>query len=74
MIKVHVQTQNFYDRQTGDKHTVSIFFVYDNVVSRKRHDVVVDGKKYASAESKGRAFDEVVNVLKGTGWSPVKPF
>lgn len=74
MIKVHVQTQNFYDRQTGDKHEVSIFFVYDNVVSRKSHDVTVDGKKYASAEFKGQAFDEVVNILKETGWSPVNPF
>lgn len=61
-----VQAQNFYERVSGVKHQVSILFQ-----KRRCYIVEVDGEFWSTAETRGEAFDEVVDILKVYRWSPV---
>ena len=71
---IHVQTQNFYERHTGDKHEVTVLFGWISPVSHGHYQVRVDGEFYSDHDSKLHAFDEVVDIIKTNNWSPVKPF
>ena len=68
-----VQAQTFYEKATGRKHEVSIIFGGINPISNGCYEVLIDGQKHSATKSKGRAFDEVVNIIKATRWVPVNP-
>ena len=70
---IHIQTQSFYERYTGDRHEVSIMFGHISPASRGRYEVRVDGEFYSDHDSKLRAFDEVADIVKAENWSAVCP-
>lgn len=70
---VHIQTQNFYERHTGDRHEVTVVFGHTSPVCRGRYDVRVDGEFYSDHDSKAQAFDEIVDIIKANNWSPISP-
>lgn len=65
---MNVYRQSFYEKITGERHEITT-----NFVSRRVYEVRVDGDFYATAESRCQAFDEVSDILKTTGWSPLCP-
>ena len=71
---IHIQTQSFYEKHTGDKHEVTIMFGHISPVSRGRYEVQVDGGFYSDHDSKRQAFDEIVDIIKVNNWTPLKPF
>lgn len=70
---IHIQTQKFYERYTGEEHEVTILFGHISPVCRGRYEVRLDGEFYTDHDSKAQAFDEIVDILKTTNWSPLKP-
>lgn len=70
---IHIQTQHFYERHTGEEHEVTIMFGGINPVSNGRYQVRVDGEFYSDHRSKLHAFDEVVDIIKINNWSPIRP-
>lgn len=70
---IHIQTQSFYERHTGEKHEISVLFGNISPVSRGRYEVRVDGKFYSDHDSKLKAFDEVVDIINAEKWSAVCP-
>ena len=70
---IHIQTQRFYERHTGDAHEVTITFGGISPVSRGYYKVSVDGEFYSNHDSKRQAYDEVVDIIKTNRWSPICP-
>lgn len=70
---IHIQTQKFFERHTGDEHEVTIMFGGINPVCRGYYEVRVDGEFYSNHDSKLQAFDEVVDIIKINNWTPVRP-
>ena len=60
--------QTFYERYTGEKHTVS--------AGRKRlgeWEVRVDGEFYSTAENRVQVEEEIVDILRHENWIPICP-
>ena len=60
--------QTFYERYTGEKHTV--------LARRNRlceWEVRVDGEFYATAENGVQAEEEIVDILRHENWTPICP-
>lgn len=70
---IHIQTQHFYERHTGEEHEVTIMFGGINPVSRGRYHVKVDGAFYSAHNSKLHAFDRIVGIIARNNWSPIRP-
>ncbi|MBQ6679510.1 MAG: hypothetical protein IJM76_05750 [Lachnospiraceae bacterium] len=70
---VHVQTQRFYEKYTGAPHEVTVTFGHVSIVSHGWYDVRVDGEFWSNHDSKAQAFEEVVDIIKTNGWSPICP-
>ena len=68
---IHIQTQNFYERHTGTKHEVTISFGGINPVSRGYYRVTVDGEFHSIADDKGKAFNDVVDIIKQNDWTSI---
>ena len=62
-----VQAQNFYERGTGEKHEVTVLFA-----DRRVYEVRIDDEFYATAESRGQAFDEVVDLIKAHNLTSIR--
>ena len=68
--KMLVHDQKFYERFTGVPHRVEVLFDYRS--GRKCYDIYVDTEFWATAESKGEAYDEIEDILKVYHLSPIK--
>lgn len=69
MINIHTQT--FYNRSTGAKHVVAINFGWISKASNGHYEVLVDGEIHSKVKSKGKAFDEVVRIIKDNNYSAI---
>lgn len=72
MILVH--KQNFYERTINRKHEVVIVFGHISPVSKGTYDLLVDGELHSTHKTKGRAYDELVEILKANDWTGVNRF
>ena len=70
---IHIQTQKFFERYTGDEHNVVIMFGGINSAGRRYYQVIVDDEFYSNHDSKAQAFDEVVDIIKANGWTSIRP-
>lgn len=69
MILIH--SQNFYDRQSGQEHKVEVTFGHINPLSNGHYDLRVDGEIHSEHKFKGRAFDEIAEMIKENDWTAV---
>lgn len=67
---IHIQTQDFYERHTGDRHEITVMFEYTN---RKRYEVRVDGEFYSDHDSKAEVFEELIDIIKTNNWAAICP-
>ena len=63
-----VQAQKFYERFTGQRHEVAVWFH-----NRRVYEIRVDGEFYATAENKAQVFDEVVDIISLNNWTSINP-
>lgn len=67
-MKLFIQKQHFFERMTGEGHAVDIYFT-----ARKVYEVYVDGEFYATAENLLAAHEEIIDIVTGNNWSPIRP-
>ena len=70
---VHISTQIFFERHSGEKHTISITFWGISPVSRGYYRVDVDNEFYSTHDMKADAYDEVVDIIKCNNWTSINP-
>lgn len=71
---IHIQTQSFWEKHTGERHEVTIMFGHINLLSSGKYDVRVDGEFYSDHDSRAQALEEISGIVKLNNWSPIKPF
>lgn len=70
---VHIQTQRFYERNTGDSHEITITFGHISPACGGKYEVTVDGKFYSDHGTKTKAYDEIVDLIRAQNWTPIRP-
>lgn len=67
-MKIFIQKQHFFELMAGEGHEVVIYFT-----ARKVYEVYVDGVFYATAENLLKAHEEIIGIVTGNNWSPIRP-
>ena len=68
---IHIQTQKFYEKQTGNAHEVTILFGGISPVSNGMYEVDIDGEWDSYHKRKHGAFNRITYLIKENDWSPV---
>ena len=73
-IMIHIQSQRFYERETGVRHYVAIMFDWNTQLKTREYTVMVDNKNHSVHDTKSNAFEEVVNIITANNWSSINRY